>query len=134
MEILYLFLATRLWAVNQHSLVEVVILHQAVGEAHPVWPHRIATAVVVIGCKHARNALGKQDGNCQNGTTCRQQRLGPQIRLPGGHKVIISVVLQEADCSLVYGTDTCAPSRVMGSESRASQAQEIRFYAHVRVS
>ncbi len=133
-KIFYLLLAARLWPVYKHPLVEVVVLHQAVGEAHPVRAHRVASAVIVIRCKHASSALGKQDGNCQNGTTCCHNCLGRRISLLGGHQVLVSPTLHGANCSLVYATDTYAASRVMGSESRARHAQNLRLHAHIRVS
>ncbi len=58
MEVFDLLLAARLRPVHQHPLVEVVVLHQAVGEAHPVRTHGVASAVVVIGCNDTTSALG----------------------------------------------------------------------------
>ena len=45
---------------DQHPLAEIVVLHQAVREAHPVRPHGVATPIVVVGCKAHSTRLTEQ--------------------------------------------------------------------------
>ena len=46
MELLELRLGARLWAVEHHRLLEVVVGDERVGEADPVGPHGVASSVV----------------------------------------------------------------------------------------
>ncbi len=49
-ELLQLLRRARLRAVHVHLLVEPVVGHQAVRQAHAVRPHRVAAAIVEVGC------------------------------------------------------------------------------------
>ena len=65
MEVFNLLFAAGLWPVYQHPLIEMVVLHQAVREAHPVRAHGVASAVVVVCCSHASSALGEKLANAR---------------------------------------------------------------------